>query len=238
MDKNDVRRPVCAVVGVGPGNGAAFARRFAAEGFAVALLARKMELTEGLAATLPSSRAYACDVADEASVARAFAAIRTDLGPVDVVVYNAGSGVWGSIEDVSAAAFTDSWRVNALGLFLVAKEVVPAMKAAGSGNIVIVGATASRRGAARSTAFAPAKAAQRSLAESMARHLWPAGIHVSVIIVDGVVNLPATRQRMADKPDSFFIQPEDVAETALWLTRQKASAWSFEVEARPRGETW
>jgi NAD(P)-dependent dehydrogenase (short-subunit alcohol dehydrogenase family) len=238
MDKDDVRRPVCAVVGVGPGNGAAFVRRFAAEGFTVAQLARKTEFTERLAATLPSSRAYACDVADEASVARAFAAIRTDLGQVDVLVYNAGSGVWGSIEDVTAGAFTDSWRVNALGLFLAAKEVVPAMKAAGSGNIVIVGATASRRGAARTAAFAPAKAAQRSLAESMARHLWPAGIHVSVIVVDGIVDLPATRQRMADKPDSFFIQPDDVADTALWLTRQKASAWSFEVEARPRGETW
>src|SRR5215469_10722794 len=103
MEKDDVRRSVCAVLGVGPGNGAAFARRFAAEGFAVAQLARKTEFTERLAATLPRSRAYACDVADEASVGRAFAAIRSDLGEIDVLVYNAGSGVWGSIEDVGAA---------------------------------------------------------------------------------------------------------------------------------------
>jgi NAD(P)-dependent dehydrogenase (short-subunit alcohol dehydrogenase family) len=87
-------------------------------------------------------------------------------------------------------------------------------------------------------AFAPAKAAQRSLAESMARALWPAGIHVSIIIVDGVVDLPRSRERMPAKPDSFFLKPEDLADTAFFLTQQKRSAWSFEVEARPFGETW
>lgn len=229
---------VCAVVGVGPGNGAALARRFAAEGYAVALLARSTELTEKLAKELPLSRAYACDVGDGASVEKAFASIRDDLGEVDVVVYNAGSGVWGTIDDVTSADFERSWRVNALGAFLVAKQVVPAMKARKKGSIVFVGATSSRRGVARTAAFAPAKAAQRSLAESMARHLWPAGIHVSVIILDGVVDLPATRKRMPDKPDAFFVKPDDVASTALWLTQQAPSAWSFEVEARPSGEAW
>jgi ABC-type uncharacterized transport system substrate-binding protein len=72
----------------------------------------------------------------------------------------------------------------------------------------------------------------------MARYLWPAGVHVSIIVVDGVVDLPFTRQRMPGKPDAFFIKPDDVAETALMLTQQKPSAWSFEVEARPFGETW
>jgi NAD(P)-dependent dehydrogenase (short-subunit alcohol dehydrogenase family) len=90
----------------------------------------------------------------------------------------------------------------------------------------------------KTAVFAPAKAAQRSLAESMARHLWPAGIHVALIIVDGVVDLPGTRKWMADKPDSFFVKPGDVAETALGLVRQNPSAWSFEVEARPFAENW
>jgi NAD(P)-dependent dehydrogenase (short-subunit alcohol dehydrogenase family) len=235
---SDAKKPVCAVVGVGPGNGAAFARRFAAEGFAVALLARRSDLTQELAGTLPGSRAYACDVADAASVDRAFAAIRTDLGEVDVLVYNAGSGVWGTVEEVSAADFETSWRINTLGALLTSKQVIPAMKKAGKGSIVFIGATASRRGNVRTAAFAPAKAAQRSLAESMARHLWPSGVHVSVVIVDGVVDLPATRQRMKDKPDGFFIKPDDVAESVFLVTRQKRSAWSFEVEARPFGETW
>jgi NAD(P)-dependent dehydrogenase (short-subunit alcohol dehydrogenase family) len=235
---SEQKKPVCAVVGVGPGNGAAFARRFAAEGYAVALMARSTELTEELAAKLPGSRAYACDVGSEASVKEAFAAVRRDLGDVDVVVYNAGSGVWGTLEEVSAADFEGAWRVNTLGAFLVAKEVVGPMKAKARGSIVIIGATASRRGVPRTTAFAPAKAAQRSLAEAMARTLWPAGIHVSLIVVDGVVDLPRTREWMKGKPDSFFIKPDDVADTAFWLTRQPASAWSFEVEARPFGESW
>src|SRR5204863_1267991 len=131
---------------------------------------------------------------------------------VEVLVYNAGSGVWGSIEDVSAKDFEQSWRVNTLGAFLTSKHVVGPMKKAGRGNIVFIGATASRRGNVMTAAFAPAKAAQRSLAESMARTLWPAGIHVSLVIVDGVVDLPSTRKRMADKPDTFFIAPDDLAD--------------------------
>jgi NAD(P)-dependent dehydrogenase (short-subunit alcohol dehydrogenase family) len=229
---------VCAVVGVGPGNGAAFARRFSAEGYAVALLARRASFSAELASKLPEARAYECDVSDADSIDRAFGAIRTQMGEVDVLVYNAGSGVWGTVEDVTAADLEASWRVNTLGAFLVARQVIPGMKKAHGGSIVFIGATASRRGAAKTAAFAPAKAAQRSLAESMAKHLWPAGIHVALIVVDGVVDLPATRQRMAGKPESFFIQPDDVADTALRLTQQRPSAWSFEVEARPFGEPW
>lgn len=231
-------KPVCVVIGVGPGNGASLARRFSKEGYAVALLARGRSFTSELAASLSDARAYECDVGNEQSVERAFAAIRTEMGEVEVLIYNAGSGSFGNIESVSAADFESSWRVNALGEFLAAKQVIPAMKQAGKGSIIVIGATASRRGGARSAAFAPGKAAQRSLTESMARHLWPAGIHIALIIVDGVVDLPRTRQMMPEKPQSFFIQPDDVADSAYHLTQQPRSAWSFEIEARPFGENW
>ncbi len=108
-------KPVCVVVGVGPGNGAALARRFHREGYAVALLARTTELTAALANELEGARAYACDVTREASVAEAFSALARARGPVEVLVYNAGSGTWGSIETVSPADFEQAWRVNALG---------------------------------------------------------------------------------------------------------------------------
>jgi NAD(P)-dependent dehydrogenase (short-subunit alcohol dehydrogenase family) len=232
------KRPVCVVVGVGPGNGAALARRFAAEGYAVALLARSGGPLRALAAELSGSAAVECDVADAGSVKSAFARVRELLGDPEVVVYNAGSGSWGNVEDVPPEAFEGAWRINALGPLLVSKEVVPAMKSAGRGAFVFIGATASRRGGANTAAFASAKAAQRSLAESMARHLWPAGIHVALVILDGVVDLPRTREMMKDKPDEFFVKPADVADTVVHLTRQKASAWSFEVEARPFGEKW
>jgi NAD(P)-dependent dehydrogenase (short-subunit alcohol dehydrogenase family) len=231
-------KPVCVIAGIGPGNGQAFARRFAAAGYALALLSRRGDLSRSLASELDEARAYECDVADAASVTRAFERIHAELGEVDVLVFNAGSANWGGVEEISAAAFEADWRVNALGLLLTSQAVIPAMRRKGSGNIVVIGATASRRGMPRTASFAPAKAAQRSLAEAMARQLWPAGIHVSLIIIDGVIDLARTRERMPDKPDDFFLKPDDIAETAFWLTKQHRSAWSFEVEARPYGEKW
>jgi NAD(P)-dependent dehydrogenase (short-subunit alcohol dehydrogenase family) len=204
----------------------------------VALLARAGEFIGEIAASLPDARAYACDVADPASVAKTFESVRGDLGEPEVLVYNAGSGVWGTVEEVSPEAFANAWRVNAFGAYLTARQVIPAMKRAGRGSIVFVGATASRKGGSKSAAFSAAKFGQRGLAESMARALWPAGVHVALIVVDGVVDLPRTRERMRDKPDSFFIRPEDVADVGFRLTQQARSAWSFEVEARPFGETW
>ena len=230
-------KPLAVVVGIGPGNGEALARRFSKAGYQLALLSRSTDLSSKLAAELGDARAIACDAGDPASVERAFEEVRT-LGTVETLLYNAGSGAWGSVEDITPQEFENNWRVNALGTLTSAQQVVGPMKAAGKGNIVLIGATASRRGAAGTAAFAPAKAAQRSLAESMAKHLGPAGIHVALIIIDGVVDLPRTRKRMPDKPSDFFVKPDAVAETAFQLTRQDRSACSFEVEARPFGEKW
>ena len=233
-----MNKPVCVVVGVGPGNGAAIARQFAANDYAVALLARSTKFTSALARDLDGAEAYACDVTSEADTVATFERIGTELGPVQTLVYNAGSGIWGDVERITAAGFESAWRVNAMGLLLAARQVIAYMKDSGKGNIIVIGATASRRGGVRSAAFAPAKAAQRSLAESMARSLWPQGIHVAMVIIDGVVDLPRTRQAMPDKPDSFYVQPDAVAATVYWLSQQPSSAWAFELEARPFAETW
>ena len=107
-----------------------------------------------------------------------------------------------------------------------------------SGNIVVIGATASRRGVAGTAAFAPAKMAQKGLAESMARHLGPQGIHVSLLILDGLVLGAAARARRPDWPDDRFIHPDAVAAAALALTQQPASAWTFEQDLRPAAESW
>jgi NAD(P)-dependent dehydrogenase (short-subunit alcohol dehydrogenase family) len=232
------RKKVAVVAGVGPGNGAALARRFAQAGYALALLARSRNMLDTLEPEIDGAQGYECDVTVPDSVKQTFAAIRSDLGDADVLLYNAGSGVFAEVERITPEQFEGSWRVNAYGALLCAQQVIPAMKASGSGSIVFIGATASRRGGPRSAAFAPAKAAQRSLAESMARSLWPSGIHVCLIVVDGVVDLPRTRAAMPDKSENFFIKPSAVAETAFQLTCQDPSAWSFEVEARPFGEHW
>jgi NADP-dependent 3-hydroxy acid dehydrogenase YdfG len=214
------------------------ARRFAAEGHAIALVARGTETSAKLAQELPDARAYACDATDAAAVARTLVEIERAQGPIEVVSYNAGSGAFASVEAVTPEAFEAAFRINALGLLLVAQAVIPGMTARGRGAIIVTGATASRRGGAKAAGFAPAKAAQRSLCESMARHLGPKGIHVALIIVDGVIDLPRTRASMPDKADAFFVRPDDIAATAFHLATQPRSAWSFEVEARPFGETW
>jgi NAD(P)-dependent dehydrogenase (short-subunit alcohol dehydrogenase family) len=229
---------VAVVAGAGPGIGAALARRFAQAGHAVAMLARSGDALDAFEREIEGARGYSCDVGSADSVAHTFAAIRADLGEVETLLYNAGSGVFGDVERITPEQFEVSWRVNAYGALLCARQVIPAMKAAARGSIIFTGATASRRGVARTAAFAPAKAAQRSLAESMARSLWPSGIHVSLIIVDGAVDLARTRQAMPEKPASFFVKPAAVAEMAFQLTCQDRSAWSFEVEARPFAENW
>ena len=119
-----------------------------------------------------------------------------------------------------------------MGAFLTSKQVIPAMLERGTGNIVVVGATASLRGKPFTTAFAPAKAAQRSLAQAMARHLGPKGIHVSLLIIDGVINEPDD----ANAPST--LDPSAIADAAYNLTQQPRSAWTFELELRPYGESW
>ena len=95
-----------------------------------------------------------------------------------------------------------------------------------------------RRGKPFTTAFAAGKAAQRSLCQSLARQLGPEGIHVALIIIDGMVDLPASRQRFADRPDAAWVSPDGYADVLLFLAKQDRRAWTFELEVRPHVESW
>jgi NAD(P)-dependent dehydrogenase (short-subunit alcohol dehydrogenase family) len=228
---------VCVIAGVGPGNGLSLGKRFAQAGHSVALLARSEPKLQTIAKQIPDARTFVCDVSDESSVADAFNAIYEQMGRIDTLIYNAGSGVFGSVEDIDAVSFENSWRVNALGCFLCCKQVIPTMKE-GGGNIVIMGATASKRGGAKFAAFASAKAAQFNFAQSIARYLGPQGVHVSYVVIDGVIDIPRTRERFPDRDDSFFLKPDDIAESVFHITQQPPSAWTFELDLRPATESW
>jgi NAD(P)-dependent dehydrogenase (short-subunit alcohol dehydrogenase family) len=230
--------PVCVIAGVGPGNGAAFARKFSEEGYQTALLARNEASLRQIATEIEDASVYPCDLSQPASIAKTFKAIAKDLGPVDTLIYNAGSGVWGTIDQISPEAMEYAWKINTMGLFHCAQHVLPVMRDSQQGNIIVIGATASIRGGANFTAFASAKAAQRSLAQSMARHVGRDGIHVSVVILDGVVDLPQTRKIFTDKPDDFFLSPDSIAESVFHLTQQETTAWTFELDLRPYQEKW
>ena len=227
-------RPVCAIIGIGPQNGEAFARKFSEEGYAVALLSRSTDLSAKLAEELGDAKAFVCDASDPASVTDAFGKVHEHLGPVDVLIYNAGSGSWKTVEELSAEDFEAGWRVNALGALVASRQVIPAMKKKGAGSIIFIGATASLRGMPKTAGFAPAKAAQRILAQSMARHLGPQGIHVAILIIDGQIDAPDGDAAQAGEK----LDPRHIAAAAWQLTEQPPSARSFEVDLRPMKESW
>jgi len=239
MEKNMNQSKVCAVVGAGPGNGLALGKRFDAAGYATALLARSTANLDKLKAELPSAHTYVCDVTSPESIQAAFTSMEQDLGPVvDTLIYNAGSGVFGSIDDVDAEAFEQAWRTNTLGCYHCVRRVLPGMRRTQSGTIMVIGATASKRGGARFAAFASAKAAQYNLAQSMARYLSTENIHVAYVVIDGMIDVPQSRARTPDIPDRFFLNPGDIADTVYRITQQPPSAWTFEFDLRPYCEDW
>ena len=226
--------PVAAVLGVGPGLGAALARRFA-QTYAVAINARRAAYLSSLATDIRASGGQVlevpADIGDQAQVESVFKTIRDQLGPPEVLLYNAGSGSWGTITDVTPEQYETTWRVNAYGAFLSAKEVAPDMIAKGRGAMLFTGATAGVKAGARSVAFGPAKFALRGLVQSIARDLGPKGIHVAWINVDGVIDIPG--RDIPGFKEEDMLKPEAIAETYWHLAHQDASAWTTELEVRP-----
>ena len=208
------------------------------EGYSVALCARNLERLIKSAKDIKNAHEFKYDVTDIEIHEKVFEEIRKTLGPVSVLIYNAGAGEFSNIDKATVETFQRAWEVNARGLFLAAKAVLPDMRKLGHGNIVVIGATASWRGGAGTAPFASAKAAQRSLAQSMAKHLGAEKIHVSYVIIDGVIDLERTRKNMPDKKDDFFMEPGDIAKSVYFLTQQPESAWTFELDLRPFGEKW
>ena len=231
-------KKICVAVGVGPGNGASFSRRFAREGYRVVMLARNAEYLAQLSSEISDSVGLVCDVRDPAAIETAFKQIQDTVGPVDTLLYNAGSGQWSSVMDTSIDDLHAAWATNTLGLLVCTQQVLPNMLASGCGNIIVSGATASLRGGANFTAFASAKAAQRSLTQSIARDVGPKGIHVSYVIIDGLIDLARTREFFPDTPDEAFMQADAIADSVWALTQQDSSAWTFEMDLRPFVERW
>ncbi|HTS76936.1 MAG TPA: SDR family NAD(P)-dependent oxidoreductase [Bryobacteraceae bacterium] len=231
-------RPVAVVTGVGPGTGAAIARRFARGGYAVAMLARNRERLNALEREIAGARAYPCDVADETQLDAALDAVRAELGTPKVLIHNAVGGAFGNFMQIDPEVLNRNFRVNTMALLYLARRLAPAMLAAGEGTIVATGNTAALRGKAGFAGFAPTKAAQRILAEAIAREVGPKGVHVAYVLIDAVIDLEWTRKRSPDAPDTFFIKPAAIADEIWHVVHQDRSAWSFNVEVRPFGETW
>jgi NADP-dependent 3-hydroxy acid dehydrogenase YdfG len=225
-------------MGVGPGNGEAFVRRFSDEGFQVAMLARSQDYLKQLEQSVTGARAFVCDMMEPEQITAVLAEVESKLGPVSVMMYNAGGGVFKNVEEASLEDFEANWRINVQGLVAATKAALPQLRQHETASIIITSASAATRGRANTAPFASAKAAQRSLAQSLARQLGPEKIHVANVLIDGVVDLPRTREWLTDKPDDFFVKPAAVADAVWSLCQQDPSAWTFELDIRPFGENW
>ena len=174
----------------------------------------------------------------KAEVRDAIANIRKSYGSPNVLIHNAVGGGWGTFLEIEPKMLDRNFQVNVMGLLYLAREVAPDMIKAGSGTILVTGNTSAIRGKANFAGFAPTKAAQRILSESIARDLGPRGIHVAYVLIDAVIDVPRMRERLRDAPDEFFIKPSAIADELWHLYRQDRSAWSFLTELRPFGEKW
>jgi short-subunit dehydrogenase len=232
-------KPVCIVTGVGEGTGAALVRRFARGGYQVAMIARSTERLETLQLDVEGSHAYVCDISDLDMLAEVLQQIRADMGTPTVLVHNAVAASFKTFMEADCQELEHNFRVNTTALYSLARELAPAMVDAGSGAILVTGNTAALRGIPAYAAFAPTKAAQRILAQSLARDLGPKGVHVAYITIDAAIDTPWTRDVFnRDQPDDFFSFPTDIAEEVFHVAQQPRSTWSFDVEIRPFGEHW
>lgn len=227
-------KPLALVTGVGPGTGTAIVRRFARAGYRTAMIARDAERLAALQEEIPDSRAFVCDVTDETALADTIAA----AGAPRVVVHNAVGGAFGTCADVGPEVLQRNFAINTMALYHLARLTTPAMIAAGEGAIIVTGNTSALRGKAAFAGFAPTKAAQRILAESLARDLGPKGVHVAYLVIDAAIDVPWQRALQPDKPDDFFISPQSIADEVHHLAHQPKDAWSFLAELRPFHEVW
>jgi short-subunit dehydrogenase len=230
----DTTKPLALVTGVGPGTGASLVRRFAEGGYRVAMLARDADRLAALEAEIADSIAVPCDVSDAVALERAIGKI----GNPKVVVHNAVGGAFGTFTQVEPETLQRNFEINTMALFHLARLTTAAMIAASEGALIVTGNTSAQRGRAAFAGFAPTKAAQRILAESLARDLGPKGIHVAYLIIDAVIDVPWQRERLSDATDDFFISPASIAAEVFHLAHQPRDAWSFLAEVRPFHEPW
>ncbi len=232
-------QPVCLITGVGDGTGAALARRFAKGGYQVAMLARNRARLEALEKEIANAKAYICELANLEALLATVEAVRSEMGTPSVLVHNAVSATFKTFLEADPEDLERNFRINTTSLLYLARALAPAMIDAGHGAIMVTGNTAALRGMPTYAVFAPTKAAQRMLAQSLARDLGPNGVHVAYITIDAAIDTPWTRNPLhPDKPDDFFSKPEAIAEEVFHVAHQDRSTWSFDVELRPFAEKW
>jgi NAD(P)-dependent dehydrogenase (short-subunit alcohol dehydrogenase family) len=232
-----------AVIGAGDHIGAGIVRKFAAEGFVVHAGRRKGEKLAPLLGGTVTGRSLDAREPDDVA---AFLAESEAVAPLDLVVFNVGANVQFPLLETTDRVFRKVWEMACFAGFVTLREAAAIMLPRSQGKIFVTGATAGMRGNPGYAAFSAAKSGLRAVAQSAARELWPQGLHVAHLVIDAGVDTAWVRARveerigaeaLAAQPD-LLMPPEAVAEAYWALYQQPKSAWTFEQEIRPFGETW
>lgn len=244
------RNASAAVIGAGDYIGAAIAKRFAAEGFAVFAGRRNGDKLAPLVAEIEErgQRIFArsLDARKEDEIT-AFLRDADKQAPLEVCIFNVGANVNYPLLETTERVFRKVWEMACYGGFLAGREAARLMVPRGRGCLFFTGATASMRGGVGYAAFASAKFGLRAVAQSAARELGPKNIHVAHLIIDAGVDTAWVRERIKEREGGAalsnldpgrLMRPAAVAEAYWQLYQQPRDAWTFEQEIRPSGETW
>ncbi len=238
----------CLVVGAGDDTGGAIARAFATEGYTACITRRprhadKLEaLAQSICDAGGQARAFPSDARDEQAVVELIDVIESEVGPLDVAVFNPGANVRFPITDTTERVFRKVWEMACYAGFLMGREAARRMVERERGTIIFTGATASLRGGAGFSAFASAKAGLRAVAQSMARELGPKNIHVAHVVIDGAIDSNFIRDNFSDvdrmRDEDAILSPQAIADMYVMLHKQHRSAWTHELDLRPWKESW
>ena len=234
------------VIGAGDATGGAIARRFASEGYIACVTRRHADklapLVEEIKAAGGQAYGFGSDARKEDEMVALVEKIERDIAPIEVAVFNIGANVRYGITETTSRVYFKVWEMACFAGFLMGREVAKAMLPRERGTIIFTGATASLRGRDGYAAFAGAKHGLRALAQSMARELWPKGIHMAHPVIDGAIDTEFIREtfpeRYALKEKEGIVDPDNIAETYWQIHKQPRSAWTHETELRPWLEAW
>ena len=234
-------------VGVRWGVGGAIAQKFAKEGFLVVLTTRTtanaLPLEKAIAEQGGESMIVELDLVSSDSISKAFAQIRDQVGDPEVLVYNAGYLEGRDLppekellENIPVEMFETTQHIASRGPFLVAKEVLPAMRKRGEGSFLISNNPSSLRGRKRYTGqslYYP-RVMMRTLAQVLTEEYSEHGVHVANVIIDGLIDSPGTRAlpRAQEQPEAIM-NPVKIAEAFYYLHTQDKSCWTHEIQLTP-----
>ena len=222
-------KPLAIISGSGPGLGLYLLNYLDRQGYKVIGFNRSNNTDD--------PRIKTCDLSNGVHVNEEINNVIELYGPPKLVVHNTAQLMIKPFSQTSVEDFEVIWRAMVLSGVNLAKAVLPSMAVEQSGSFIVSGATASLRGSANFSAFSAAKSALRSLTQSLAKEYGANGIHIAHVILDGILNTQASKE-LHNLDDSKMLQLNDVADAYIQLASQPKSAWTFEMDLRPMGESF